>query len=264
MKSYNIITGLPRSGSTLLCNILNQNPKFHASETSALPRILIEIKRGWENIVENVASNNLEIKKNVLKSIIDGYYQHQDKEQIFDKNRAWMSEPELLDTVFQKGNKVIITVRTLNDILASFEKLFRNNNGYFDITDKKNLGENFKTLDGRINLWASSNGPVGSTLIQLQEFLIRRNTDVLIIEFDNLTRYPESVMKEVYKFLDIEYFEHDFNNVTQTTYEDDRFHGMIGLHNINQVVKPVTSNAKSILGDALFKKYNGGEFWRTT
>ena len=263
-KKFNVITGLPRSGSTLLCNILNQNPAFHASETSALPRLLIEVKKGWENITENVTSNNLEIKKNVLKGIAESYYSHLDKEQIFDKNRAWMGEPELMDIVFQEGNKVIITVRTLNDILASFEKLFRSNNGYFDVTDKKNMGDHFKTLDGRINLWASPNGPVGSTLTQLQEFLLRRNKDVLIIEFDQLTRYPESVIKELYKFLGVDYYEHDFTNVAQTTHEDDRFHGMLGLHNIKQEVKPVTSNARTVLGEALFKKYNGGEFWRTT
>ena len=35
-----VITGLPRSGSTLLCNILNQNPKFNATSTSTVVSML--------------------------------------------------------------------------------------------------------------------------------------------------------------------------------------------------------------------------------
>ena len=40
MKNFNIITGMPRSGSTLLCNILSQNPAFHAGATSPLPEMV--------------------------------------------------------------------------------------------------------------------------------------------------------------------------------------------------------------------------------
>ncbi len=34
MTNYHFITGLPRSGSTLLAAILRQNPRFHAGMTS--------------------------------------------------------------------------------------------------------------------------------------------------------------------------------------------------------------------------------------
>ena len=34
MKNLHLIAGLPRSGSTLLCNLLNMNSKFHATPTS--------------------------------------------------------------------------------------------------------------------------------------------------------------------------------------------------------------------------------------
>lgn len=35
-KKYYFISGLPRSGSTLLANILAQNPRFHATATSGI------------------------------------------------------------------------------------------------------------------------------------------------------------------------------------------------------------------------------------
>ena len=40
MKEYYFISGLPRSGSTLLSSILRQNPKFHADISSSLEPIL--------------------------------------------------------------------------------------------------------------------------------------------------------------------------------------------------------------------------------
>ncbi len=50
MKTIHFVAGLPRSGSTLLCNILNQNPKFHATATSGILDIVLAIRNQWENV----------------------------------------------------------------------------------------------------------------------------------------------------------------------------------------------------------------------
>lgn len=260
MKKFNVITGLPRSGSTLLANILNQNPKFHASETSALPRILINVKSGWENIPENVASNNLKQKVSVLKNIPHAYYAHIDKEVIFDKNRVWSSEPELLKFALGEDTKIFVCVRTLTDVLASFEKLFRSNNSIWDIADKKNF--DLSTIEKRCDLWASDKGPVGSSLLALNELLIRSPKNVVLIDFDSLVQETESVLDDIYKELGEERYPHDLENIEQTTVEDDRFHGILGLHKIKNKIEIPTSNSRLILGDSLFKKYSGGELWR--
>jgi sulfotransferase len=39
MKKIHFINGMPRSGSTLLCNILAQNPKFHVTPTSYVAEV---------------------------------------------------------------------------------------------------------------------------------------------------------------------------------------------------------------------------------
>ena len=261
-KKFHVIAGLPRSGSTLLCNLLNQNPKFHATETSALPRILTSVKAGWENILENVASNNINKKEAVLKSIVQGYFGDIDREVIFDRNRAWASEPELAKLVFGGGTKIIVCVRNLVDILASFEKLYRNNNAIFDIIDKKALGENFITVEQRCDTWASTKGPIGSSLLSLQELMLRSHKNLKIVEFDTLISDTQGTLDQIYAFIGEDSYEHDLNNIEQTTHEDDRFHGILGLHNIQNKINIPVSNSRLILGDAIYKKYNGGEFWR--
>ncbi len=39
---YHFISGLPRSGSTLLAAILRQNPRFHAGISSSLPPLFTD------------------------------------------------------------------------------------------------------------------------------------------------------------------------------------------------------------------------------
>ena len=48
MKRLYFVAGLPRSGSTLLCNILMQNPAIYASATSGIPEVLRGIRDGWD------------------------------------------------------------------------------------------------------------------------------------------------------------------------------------------------------------------------
>ena len=260
-KSYHMIAGLPRSGSTLLCNILNQNPRFRATATSGLQKVLTGVKTGWDQVIEHHVNIDFEKRKNVLKSIVDGYYKDTNQEVIFDKNRAWMSEPEMAQLALGQGAKMICCVRSYKDILASFEKLFRSQNAYFDVLDKRNLGSNFTTVEQRCDVWASNTGPVGSSKIILEE-LVKRNFIPIFIEFDKLTKTPETTLRYLYEELGEEYFEHDFTNVEQTTHEEDYFHGMLNLHSIKSKVEYFPSNAKNIIGEVLCDKYKGGEFWK--
>jgi sulfotransferase len=262
-KKYNIITGLPRSGSTLLCNILNQNPKFHASETSALVRVLSEVKMGWENIIENQAVNNLTRKANIIKSLPNAYYKDNHEDVIFDKNRMWLSESQLARFSLGEDVKFIVCVRNLIDIIASFEKLHRKYNHIWNTTDKKNFPKKYSTIEGRCELLTSDSGPVGSILIMLREFVIMQNMkNTYFLDYNDLVKHKDSELKRVYEFLEEDYFEHDFDNVEQTTYEDDRFHGILGLHNIRAKVKYDESKAIDILGPQICDKYKGQEFWK--
>jgi sulfotransferase len=257
MRKYNIVSGLPRSGSTLLCAILNQNPKFHASETSALPGILAGVRRGWEEIIENVAAPKMTVKINVLRAIAEAYYEHLNpsKEVVFDKSRAWMSEYHLAEMVFGKEAKYLLCTRDVPEILASFEKIYRKSKGYWLSSDSKNFPKPTNYLEGRCDLLMSEDGPVGSALRSMHE-LKRYTNNVAIVDFNQLTFKPEETMNEIYQFLGMDYYSHDFDNVNRVTEENDLVHGYPELHKIRSKVSPVLSEAKTILGN-LYSKYNG-------
>ena len=56
MKKLYFLSGLPRSGSTVLAGILNQHPDVHASSTSGLLDMLVGTLRAWSSSLSVKAS----------------------------------------------------------------------------------------------------------------------------------------------------------------------------------------------------------------
>jgi len=124
-KQIYFISGLPRSGSTLLCNILNQNPRFHATATSGILEIVLAIRNQWENVAELRASPNKIGKTAVINNILHNYVSVVDRPVYFDKSRGWVAYVELAEAILEKKAKIIVPVRKVTDILSSFENLYR-------------------------------------------------------------------------------------------------------------------------------------------
>jgi len=50
--TIHFISGLPRSGSTLLANLLAQNPRYHSTATSGILEILFQVRNNWDKVAE--------------------------------------------------------------------------------------------------------------------------------------------------------------------------------------------------------------------
>ncbi len=55
-------------------------------------------------------------------------------------------------------------------------------------------------------------------------------------------------MIQIYQYLGIPHFQHDFDNIEQVTKEDDEIYGAFGDHVIRTKLEPVRSKAKELLG----------------
>ena len=122
----------------------------------------------------------------------------------------------------------------------------------------------WQTVEDRADLWMNAEQPVGIAYNRLRDAMINRGLAdrIHLIEFEELTRTPDVAMRKVYDFLEMEYWFHDFNNIVQTTHEDDTEHGIPGLHVIRGNVQPVVSDAKIILPGDTYNKYADAQFWR--
>ena len=106
-----LISGLPRSGSTLLCNLLNMNPKFHATATSPVIDVVNNMRSTFSHNVTfktHDRPSQFDNMRKGIKGFIDGFYY--DKEVVFDKCRGWTNTLPLLDDVMgHKDTKIIWT-----------------------------------------------------------------------------------------------------------------------------------------------------------
>jgi len=264
-RKFYFISGLPRSGSTLLCNILAQNPRFHATSTSGILEIMYMVRNQWDKLVEFQASPDDEAKLAVIRGILYSYHEKVEKPVVFDKSRGWLAYLEMVKAALREEPKVLVPVRDLRDVLASFEKLYRNNAHLFQPAPEGQPQTYFdwQTLEGRCRIWASNSQPVGLAYNRIKDALDRGwGKSVCFVPYEVLTADPEKVMKDVYTFLGEEYYSgHDFNNVEQVTHENDFVHGFRNLHTIRQKVEPQPPSWPKVLGTKVADLFKGQEIW---
>ena len=242
---YVYVAGLPRSGSTLLMNILGQNPDFYVTPTSGILDILVMIRNQWNqnHLFKLIPWDESEKTLcQVLRHAMQGYFAHVDKRVCFDKSRGWLEFLELASvlTGARENVRAIVTVRDLRDVCASFEKLYRFTSATGQIPQEAadhNL--KMKTALGRLEVFIDDGQPVGRAFNAIRDAVTRGwRKNILFVEYEALTRNPEAVFQGVYMFLGEKPFKHDFENVAQITLEDDSLHGFKDLHKIRSKVRP--------------------------
>lgn len=267
MREIFYIGGLPRSGSTLLCNIFAQNTDLFVSKsTSGCSEIIFNIKNIWPNLIEHKAAEKIDQEqlRRVLHASLHSYH-NTDKKLILDKSRNWPFLFETLEFINQKKPKLIIPVRNLTQVIASFEKLWRKTSGEQNWPMFAPYGvDEWQTVEGRCKIYCKSDAPVGIAYNRVKDLIDRgHKKDVLFLEFELLTRYPEQSMKMVYDYLELPYYQHNFEHVEQYTKENDaEIHGIRGLHDIKNKVEPLKDYSLEILGNELYDQYSNAEVWR--
>lgn len=254
MKTIYFISGLPRSGSTLLANILAQNPRFHAGATSGLIEIMFSVRNQWDKLPEFQAMPeplSKARKRLVLRSILFGYYGRIRQSVIFDKSRGWLAHIEMLNAILPQPAKIIVPIRDLRDILASFEKLWRAASAERQIAGEGKNYFQFQTVAGRCQFWMRPDQPVGLAYNRLKDAVHRGHSpSMLPIPYEYLTQKPQSAMRDIYSFLGEPFYQHNFNHVEQVTIENDRVHGFDDLHTIKTAVTPQQPQWPTMLGSA--------------
>lgn len=257
MKAH-FISGLPRSGSTLLAALLRQNPRFHAAMTSPVGGLVERMLEAMSEDNEFSVFISSEQKRALIMSIFSAYYHPQaEKEVIFDTNRLWCSKLPLILELFPEA-KVICCVRNIAWIMDSIELLIRRN--AFDISRLFNNPAERATVYSRTEALSQGSRLVGYAYNALKEaFYSEQSGSLLLVDYDLLTIKPAKTMSLIYQFLGEEPFEHDFENVQYQEPEFDNKLKTKGLHQVRSQVefKP----RKTILPPDLFERFDSLSFW---
>jgi sulfotransferase len=174
-KVIHFISGLPRSGSTLLAAILRQNPRFHAGMSSPVASLFMALQGAMSRRNEAAVFIDEAQKRELLKGIY--YHAITPERVIFDTNRAWCSKLPTLVRLFPEA-KVICCVRHVSWVMESIERLIREN--AFELSGIFGF-ESLNTVYTRMNRLATSDGLVGFALDALREAFCGEHANRLIL-----------------------------------------------------------------------------------
>lgn len=235
------VTGLPRSGSTLLQQLLGQNPNHYVSPTSALIEMFVNTTLTWRQWPAFIAEGLEKVAPRVrgaLGGMLNGFYKDELAEGkiIFDKSRGWMNYIGALEDVLGREVKMIVCIRDIRGIIASFERLYQNR-GF----DYAMLGPNMHTVENRIRTWLAVDGMVGHPISTLRDALQGKLSDRLILlPLNYLASKPSEALANIHEALGLPDYDYEVDTVEQITHEDDYVWGQgENLHKIRGSIEPV-------------------------
>ncbi len=258
-KQIHFVSGLPRACSTLLCNLLAQNPRVHATATSPLHEIGYIARSVFET--EEKKAIGGEMMESMFNNFCRAGAEHAfdeitDRPVVVDKCRSWIGH---LDQTYKlwPNAKILVPVRDIRGVLCSLEKKRRQHPGSFNGAEKGNPA-NWTTIDKRIQGWLAT-PPVGIAVERLHEAALRFGNKLHFVHAEELSSNPEKTMAKVWEYLGEDFSGHDFNNVKQYTIEAD-VGWPYGDHVIRQKVEPLPNDYNEILGyqlsEAINQKFN--------
>jgi sulfotransferase len=257
-NGIHFISGLPRSGSTLLAAILRQNPRFHAGMTSPVGAIYMALEGALSRRNEGAVFINETQRREMLKGLFTNYYNDIQKEKlVFDTNRVWCAKLPAITRLFPEA-RIVCCVRAISWIMDSIERLVREN--AFELSGMFGF-EPGGTVFTRVGRLAAGEGMVGFALDALKEgFFGDQAQKMILIEYQALTRKPEATMRQLYGFIGEPWFGHDFDNVEYQADDFDMALGTPRLHTVRRKVEWIERN--TVLPPELFARFLNDAFWR--
>lgn len=268
-KTFYFMSGLPRSGSTVLSSILNQNPRFYSGPSSPVVSSMLALETSFSSDELFLSYPKIEQAKEIIASILPQYYNDRQEPVIFDKNRSWTVRMEYIPGYFNIQPKVICPVRDIAEILTSFISLIRKNpypiNGKINFIDEQLVKLNIPlTDDNRCQFLASPDGILGQSMEGIKTALMNGyDKNLHFVEYKDLINNPKETIRKIYEFLDEEFFEHDFDNLkNQNREQDAQVYGFSDMHEVRSELKSISKDPQEILSEEILSRCKDTEFWR--
>lgn len=265
MRGMFFIGGLPRSGSTLLSALLNQNPLIHAEPSSGLLDLLGHVEAELVQSEQARAFPNPQRVFDVCRQIPKSFYASVDKPYVVDKNRTWTAGTayRIASQYIEPAPKIVCCVRPVLEILASYIDLCHRNGsgGFMDAMINENqFGGPLD--DDRCEVLMMPGGRVRHNLICLKAILTSPVAhNALLIEYDDLVSDTQATMDRIYEFWGLPAFQH-FPQVEEVFPVDDSVYGLRGLHDIRPEISKRAIDPKEVLSPNVIRRYSGLDFWR--
>jgi len=259
-KKFYFLSGVPRSGNTLLGTILNQNKNISVTSNSIVSEMLYRVDL-CKN--EERSLNFLDKKSHydVCKNIIPNYYKNWDSKIIIDRT-PWGTPDNLnlLKKYCTNEIKIIVLLRPIEEVLASFIKWSQENPG--------NFLDRYTSIEEKCDSLIQYHGMVHQSLGSAHNLLKEENKKyALFVTYNELISDAQGVFQKIYKFLNIRPYKHNFQKLQQFSANgivyDDKIHGN-NLHKVKEDgIKKTTYCPEDYIPKRILEKYSTFNFWQT-
>jgi sulfotransferase len=163
------VTGLPRAGSTLLCQLLGHHPEIYsAGHSSPLAHTMDGMRTSWSRDAFLLAQMDVDFDlayrrlANAYRGFMNGWFAESEKKWVVDKNRGWLGMAETvreLDPDF----RMLVCIRELTQLYGSIESQHQK-------TQLLDSGDNTAgmTRYGRASAYFNGDGLVARCLTAVQ------------------------------------------------------------------------------------------------
>ena len=122
MKTYHFMAGLPRSGSTLLKSLIDQNPNIHTEPVSSVMELMYHTEQYFKTSEQYQGYPKPQNAHKIISSFIENQYYEREEEIIIDHCRAWPNNIERIKTYITPNPKIICPVRDVVEVLTSLSQ----------------------------------------------------------------------------------------------------------------------------------------------
>src|SRR4051812_5068687 len=205
MAQFVGVAGLPRSGSTLLCQLLAEHPQIHSEgHSSPLCSALLRMRHGISDDDFFLSQLDVDFERtyahlqSATRAFVRGWYHDCDKPFVVDKNRAWLRNFEYL-LALEPDARLLVCARELGQVYGSVEAQHQRTI-LIDFPDHTANHDRYNRAD----VLFAKDGVIGNPLRAIeaiQDLGPDVQQRIRLVKFEQLVRDAPAVMAETFAWL---------------------------------------------------------------
>lgn len=267
MTDFHFMSGLPRSGSTLLSGLLGQRPDLYCPGITNTPTAFEFVDKAMGTDEAAHLGTNTTQRNNLLRNLLPAMYADRTEPVIIDKSRLWGIPyyNDLTAKALGRTPKIVAPIRPLDEIMASYIRLCRVNPGNFldRAIESANISTQFRKPidDTRLDALLMPNEHVSLSMLAIHAAFQPDTAHLFcLVEYRNLVDDPVKELRRVEEFLGLEPFDYSLTGITGARYNDAAL-GMVGMHDVRPEVARRDPPPESVLSEYALQRCRLEDFW---
>lgn len=219
------VTGLPRAGSTLLCQLLGLHPGIHSTgHSSPLCQLLVKLRQLWSDHEFLLAQLDVDFDRAYARLVrawqgfVAGWAAETERPWVVDKNRGWLGQIETVQA-FDPGFRMVVCVRELGQILGSIEARHAQTR-LLDFPDHLAHLSRYARADALMGAEGLVGAPL-KAIEALQDVPAPWQSQLYYVVFEHLMTEPVGVLQDLHRWLGLAPTPFDPDDLPVRPHESD-------------------------------------------